>query len=103
MERKYKITSSSHIITMIVNFEDESGTSHNMSVGVDYLMNKVYFLDKSNSDLDYDSLEKEILISLRPEEVVVPEIPSTLMNRVKEVRQGKFDNEYFYNKDIYGK
>jgi hypothetical protein len=103
MDRKYKITSSSHIITMMVNFEDNTGNSHTMSVGVDYYMNKVYFLDKTNDSIDYENLESEILASLRPEEVFVPEIPIELMNRVKEVREGKYDNEYFYKKDTYGK
>ena len=88
---------------MIVNFNDQSGKSYNISVGVDYLMNKVYFIDKSNDIIDYDELEQEILLSLRPEEFKAPEIPPDLMHRVNELRQGKYDNEYFYNKDMYGK
>ena len=103
MERKYKITSSSHIVTMIVDFKDQYGQSYNISVGVDYLMNKVFFIDKSNANIDYDELEQEILLSLKPEEFKAPEIPPDLMHRVNELRQGKYDNEYFYNKDIYGK
>ena len=43
---------------MIVDFKDQYGQSYNISVGVDYLMNKVFFIDKSNANIDYDELER---------------------------------------------
>jgi hypothetical protein len=98
MSGKYKITSSSFILTMMVEFLDENAQSRSLSVGVDYSMNKVFFLDKSDSKIDYDYLEKQILDSMKPEDVQVPEIPTDFMYKAEQVRMGKFNNETFFDK-----
>jgi len=59
MSGKYKITSSSYILTMVVEFLDENSQSRSLSVGVDYSMNKVFFLDKTDASIDYDYLKKK--------------------------------------------
>ena len=97
MSGKYKITSSSYILTMVVEFLDENSQSRSLSVGVDYSMNKVFFLDKTDASIDYDYLEKKIIENMRPEDVENPEIPSDFMYKAQQVRMGKFDNETFFD------
>jgi hypothetical protein len=97
MSGKYNIVSSSNIITMIVTFRDENGENQTANVGVDYLMNKVYFFDKISKTLDYDDLEKTILNHIIPDKCDLPEIPEDLLIKADEIRHGKFDNESLFN------
>ena len=97
MNGKYKIVSASNIVNMIVDFQDESGITKTVHVGVDYLMEKIYFLDKSDEHTDYNELEKTILQSIRPEECELPEIDPDIMLKVNEIREGKFDNQNILN------
>jgi hypothetical protein len=97
MSGKYKIVSSSNIITMVINFKDENDENKTVNVGVDYLMSKVYFFDEISKKIGYDELEKTILNHIIPDICDLPEIPEDLLIKVDEIRQGKFDNESLFN------
>lgn len=81
---------------MMVQFTDEKNQPKQLSVGVDYAMSKVFFYDRSDPELDYEYLEKQILEDIKPDYVDVPSIPSDFMYRAGQVREGKYNNEIFY-------
>ena len=82
---------------MIVDFTTENDETKTVHVGLDYMMNKVYFLDKTLENIDYNELEKIILASVAPNDCELPEIPEDLLVKVSEIRQGKFDNQKIFN------
>lgn len=96
MAGKYKIVSSSNIVNMIVNFQDQNGNHDVVHVGLDYSMEKVFFLDHKEG-IDYEELSKAILASVSPEDIEMPEISEDLLTKVREIKNGKFDNENIFN------
>ena len=48
---------------------------------LDYENDKVFFTDKTDKNLDYDKLEKEILDALRPREIETPIVPDCVFRK----------------------
>ena len=95
MERKYKVTSATSVMKMIVTFnkiEDESGEPITVPVLVDYFNNRIFYEGdpKQLDGIDLEDLQEEILAFLRPPLLEQPEIPPELLQRIADVRSGKY-------------
>jgi hypothetical protein len=97
MEINYTITSSANIMSMIINFKDQDEIDHMIHVGVDFLNQKVHFLDNKQKDFDYQRLESEILEHISPSLLKPPEIPDHLLQTISDLRNGKFNGEDIFN------
>ena len=83
-------------MTMVFNFVDDQNNHRSLHVGVDHVKNKVYFMDKSDTSLDYEELEEQIINFIRPEEIEIPEIPTDFLFKANQMRQGRYNNHSFY-------
>jgi hypothetical protein len=97
MDRKYKVLSATSLINMSVVFQklENPTDSITIRVSVDYANEKVYFEDKS-LDIDYLELEQEILSSLRPPMYEAPSIPTEVLQKIAEVKMGKYGTDDYY-------
>lgn len=93
MERKYQVTSATSVMNMIVTFNKiKDGTSEpiRVHVGVDYFNDRVFFEGELYPDVDYQDLEQEILVYLRPPMVEQPKLNPEMMRRISDVKAGKY-------------
>lgn len=98
MERKYKVTSAISVMKMIVTFNkagEDPGEPVTVPVSVDYLNNRIFY--EGNQDqlagIDLEDLQEEILAFLRPPLLEQPEIPPELLQRIMDVRAGKYGTD----------
>jgi len=98
MERKYKVTSATSVMKMIVTFNktgDDPGEPITVPILVDYFNNRIFY--EGNPDqlvgIDLEDLQEEILAFLRPPLLEQPEIPPELLQRIAEVRAGKYGTD----------
>ena len=97
MSEKYKIKSVSNILTMIVDFKDQSGQNKTIHVGLDYLQRKVHFVGDIPKDIDISELEQSILMYVEPESIDELSVPNEIWQRAMEIKTGKFENNEFMN------
>ena len=95
MERKYQITSATSIISMIVTFNEVGKTEpRTVRVGVDYANGRVWLEGESQlegePELDFGDLEQEILVHLLPPVLEGPKIPPEILQRIADVKAGKY-------------
>lgn len=92
MERKYQVTSATNVMKMIVTFNkiDESSEPIIIHVGVDYFNNQVFFEGDLIPDVDYQDLEQEILVYLRPPMIEQPRLNPEMMQRISDVKAGNY-------------
>ena len=97
MNSKYKIRSSSAIVSMSISFSPaEGGDPSQMVVDVDFANDRVYFGEKVEG-IDYGELEQEILRHLRPEGLQAPVISSEIRKQINDVRKGVFQGKSIYD------
>lgn len=103
MERKYQVTSATSVMKMIVTFNkivDEVSEPVIIHVGVDYFNNRVFFEGEPISDIDYQDLEQEILVYLRPPMLEQPKLNPEMMQKISDVKAGNYGldaNKYGVN------
>jgi hypothetical protein len=93
MERKYQVTSATSVMKMIVTFNKiEDGISEPtlIHVGVDYFNDRVFFEGDPIPGVDYQDLEQEILVHLRPPMIEQPKLNSEMMQRISDVKAGNY-------------
>jgi hypothetical protein len=100
---KYDIQSVYPTMSMVVKFlkpAEAEGEPESLSlvVSVDYAQGRVFFQGDPVPGIDYAVLEQDILKHIQPPEVVPPDLPPDLVNRVNKVREGN----YQYGADIEG-
>ena len=96
MERKYQVTSANSLMKMIVTFnkiEDGDPEPIIIHVGVDYFNDRVFFEDESIPGVDYQDLEQEILVYLRPPMIEQPKLNPEMMQRISNVKSGNYGTE----------
>jgi hypothetical protein len=101
MERKYKVTSANSLIKMIVTFNkinDEISEPIMIHVGVDYFNERVFFEGDLIEGVDYQDLEQEILVYLRPPVIEKPRLNPEIMQRISDVKSGNYGSDL----DKYG-
>jgi hypothetical protein len=95
MERKYQITSATNVMKMLVTFNkigDEPSEPITVPVLVDYFNNRVFYEGEPEHlcGIDLEDLQEEILVYLRPPMLEQPKIPPELLQRIADVRAGKY-------------
>lgn len=98
MERKYKVTSATSVIKMIVTFNDVNEVFYEIHVGVDYFNERVFFEGDPIEGVDYQDLEQEILVYLRPPVIEKPRLNPEMMRRISDVKSGNYGSDL----DKYG-
>ena len=95
MERKYQVTSAVSVMKMIISFKeaDSTETPKVIHVGVDYRNERVFFEGNPLEGVDYGDLEQEILAYLRPQMVEPPKISPEMLQRIADIRAGKYGAE----------
>jgi hypothetical protein len=88
--RKYEIVFANTVLSMVVGYKktnDGLSSQETVYVGVDLANDKVYF-DNKVDGIDYDDLEQEILINLKPPFLEKPEIPKDMLIKMDQYRSG---------------
>jgi len=96
MERKYQVTSATSVMKMIVTFNKiEDGISEPMiiHVGVDYFNDRIFFEGEPISGIDYQDLEQEILVHLRPPMIEQPKLNPEMMQKISDVKAGNYGTD----------
>jgi len=96
MERKYKVSSATNVMKMIVTFNKiEDGISEPIivNVGVDYFNDRVFFEGDQIPGIDYQDLEQEILAYLRPPMIEQPKLNPEMMQRISDVKSGNYGSD----------
>ena len=98
MDRKYKITSGTTVLNMMFSFKPEdSNDVFVVHAAVDSFNEKVFFIGDPIDGIDYEELEKTIIDYIRPPEIVVPEIPSVVQQKISEIIDNKYDTRGLFN------
>lgn len=90
MERKYKIQNSSIVMPVTIDFlVEETGQTHQIQTHVDMMNDRVFFLGSRIYGIDYEDLEQEILMKVRPNFYQTPRIPEGMEEKMKKLMDSK--------------
>jgi hypothetical protein len=92
--RKYEIVFANTVLSMVVAYKktnDNLSSPETVYVGVDLANDKVYF-DNKVEGIDYDDLEQEILVALKPPFLEKPEMPKDVLNKMDQYRSGIYQD-----------
>lgn len=90
MERKYKIDGASIVMPVTIDFIcSKHQTNYQVQTHVDLMNDRVFFLGDKIEGIDYDDLEQEILLKVRPNLYESPRMPEGIEEKMKKATEPK--------------
>lgn len=68
---------------------EETGQTHRIQTHVDMMNDRVFFLSSRIDGIDYEDLEQEILMKVRPNLYESPRMPEGMEDKVKKMMDPK--------------